>query len=173
MIYVCEFNNSKARYAFDPTTGEYLREWWPSEERGRESAKGVGLVRRVGLQHGRRVFVALFSESGLLKLFLDGKAYDLSNKERIVTRRNIVPFIKEFSVAYKKKIEWTSRYFFNDLKEDGYMVRDIFTYIAGTVCSPIEKCRFIYWWQGIFEGRDIFDKSFQDEVAARARLKLQ
>lgn len=156
---------------FDPQTGQYGYELCPTEEDARRNACGYGIVRTLGLMHRKRTFIALYSENDVLKLHVGGGNYVLTAQGIRVQRLNVFPFIKRFVVSCDGRTELDVRYLFTDLVEDGFTVRDIFTLIVNTMSSQQKKYHFIYWWQGIHDGRDIFDKSFQQEALQRARLR--
>lgn len=171
MIIVRDRDKGEARYAFDPFTGQYRYELCLTDKEARQSACGFGTVCRLGLVRRMRTFVALYSENDFLKLHIGGGNYELTEKDVRVQRLNVFPFIKRFVVSKNNHTELDLKYFFTDLIEDGFSVRDIFTLIVDTMSSQQKKYHFIYWWQGIYDGRDIFDKSFQQEALQRARLR--
>lgn len=173
MIFVCAYGHGKARYAFDPLTGQYRQELCLTEKDAQQNARGFGTVRRVGLIHGKRIFVALYTENDLLKLYVDGGNYELIEEDVRVQRLNFFPFVKRFVVSKNDQTELKLKYVFTDLVEDGFSVRDIFTFVANTTNSQQKKYHFVYWWQGIHDGRDIFDKSFQQEALLRAKLRAE
>lgn len=171
-ILLRDFASKFGQYELDLLTGGAQFRQFATFAEGQRGTRGFGVTKMVGLFPREQAFFALYTLDQRLLLYAGGEIFDLSNGTSQVKRYGRTPFTRCFSISSDNRVRHVWRYWYTDMLEDRFNIRDFFLYVTQTARSEKEMATFIYFWEGVSQGRNPTDPSFQSELEGFLKQKF-